>query len=122
MSFFFSSRRRHTRCALVTGVQTCARSFFRQFDSGETEHLRAAVHSHDLSRRRTKKLQHTPCASADIQQAPNSAAAEHRLHCGLKFRLRYLTRSHGVPFARMLRELMFGRLNAVLTTTPETPP
>src|SRR3546814_11633704 len=23
-SFFFSSRRRHTRCALVTGVQTCA--------------------------------------------------------------------------------------------------
>src|SRR3546814_2953313 len=24
MIFFFSSRRRHTRCALVTGVQTCA--------------------------------------------------------------------------------------------------
>src|SRR3546814_4888665 len=24
MVFFFSSRRRHTRCALVTGVQTCA--------------------------------------------------------------------------------------------------
>src|SRR3546814_19925865 len=24
MSCFFSSRRRHTRCALVTGVQTCA--------------------------------------------------------------------------------------------------
>src|SRR3546814_8651350 len=24
MSFFCSSRRRHTRCALVTGVQTCA--------------------------------------------------------------------------------------------------
>src|SRR3546814_13373099 len=24
--FFFSSRRRHTRCALVTGVQTCAPS------------------------------------------------------------------------------------------------
>src|SRR3546814_16207993 len=23
-NFFFSSRRRHTRCALVTGVQTCA--------------------------------------------------------------------------------------------------
>src|SRR3546814_16093241 len=23
-TFFFSSRRRHTRCALVTGVQTCA--------------------------------------------------------------------------------------------------
>src|SRR3546814_8045068 len=24
MCFFLSSRRRHTRCALVTGVQTCA--------------------------------------------------------------------------------------------------
>src|SRR3546814_8169362 len=24
MIYFFSSRRRHTRCALVTGVQTCA--------------------------------------------------------------------------------------------------
>src|SRR3546814_4071704 len=24
VSFFFSSRRRHTRCALVTGVQTCS--------------------------------------------------------------------------------------------------
>src|SRR3546814_5857293 len=24
INFFFSSRRRHTRCALVTGVQTCA--------------------------------------------------------------------------------------------------
>src|SRR3546814_4313943 len=24
LHFFFSSRRRHTRCALVTGVQTCA--------------------------------------------------------------------------------------------------
>src|SRR3546814_3999491 len=24
MFFYFSSRRRHTRCALVTGVQTCA--------------------------------------------------------------------------------------------------
>src|SRR3546814_2282981 len=30
--FFFSSRRRHTRCALVTGVQTCARPISRMFD------------------------------------------------------------------------------------------
>src|SRR3546814_11579807 len=26
--FFFSSRRRHTRCALLTGVQTCALPIF----------------------------------------------------------------------------------------------
>src|SRR3546814_20610597 len=31
--FFFSSRRRHTRCALVTGVQTCALPILK--DSGE---------------------------------------------------------------------------------------
>src|SRR3546814_1043311 len=31
--FFFSSRRRHTRCALVTGVQTCALPIWRR-DAG----------------------------------------------------------------------------------------
>src|SRR3546814_2801429 len=35
--FFFSSRRRHTRCALVTGVQTCALPI-----SGEGGHAEAA--------------------------------------------------------------------------------
>src|SRR3546814_2749031 len=29
--FFFSSRRRHTRCALVTGVQTCALPILKFF-------------------------------------------------------------------------------------------
>src|SRR3546814_8609885 len=29
--FFFSSRRRHTRCALVTGVQTCGLPISRSF-------------------------------------------------------------------------------------------
>src|SRR3546814_1069761 len=33
---FFSSRRRHTRCALVTGVQTCALPIG---SSGELSHL-----------------------------------------------------------------------------------
>src|SRR3546814_20834989 len=28
--FFFTSRRRHTRCALVTGVQTCALPIYRR--------------------------------------------------------------------------------------------
>src|SRR3546814_1354649 len=31
--FFFSSRRRHTRCALVTGVQTCALPIFEGTDA-----------------------------------------------------------------------------------------
>src|SRR3546814_11478733 len=56
--FFFSSRRRHTRCALVTGVQTCAlpisalareeelaaardESFQAGLEAGRTENLEA---------------------------------------------------------------------------------
>src|SRR3546814_5886335 len=31
--FFFSSRRRHTSCALVTGVQTCALPIYRPFEA-----------------------------------------------------------------------------------------
>src|SRR3546814_1124003 len=52
--FFFSSRRRHTRCALVTGVQTCAlpiyallggarkglRGYHRDLPEGRKEPLR----------------------------------------------------------------------------------
>src|SRR3546814_4934620 len=45
--FFFSSRRRHTRCALVTGVQTCALPIFsllhnlvRAVPSERTNHAR----------------------------------------------------------------------------------
>src|SRR3546814_2408304 len=34
--FFFSSRRRHTRCALVTGVQTCALPIY-ETGNGEAE-------------------------------------------------------------------------------------
>src|SRR3546814_14627487 len=33
--FFFSSRRRHTRCALVTGVQTCALPIYAGVSSFE---------------------------------------------------------------------------------------
>src|SRR3546814_3255308 len=32
--FFFSSRRRHTMCALVTGVQTCALPIYRFQQAG----------------------------------------------------------------------------------------
>src|SRR3546814_10209935 len=32
VSCFFSSRRRHTRCALVTGVQTCALPISERLD------------------------------------------------------------------------------------------
>src|SRR3546814_1077221 len=37
MFFFFSSRRRHTSCALVTGVQTCALPIYAAGDGREGE-------------------------------------------------------------------------------------
>src|SRR3546814_17331551 len=37
--FFFSSRRRHTRCALVTGVQTCVLPISGLRRSGEDDAL-----------------------------------------------------------------------------------
>src|SRR3546814_7828424 len=41
---FFSSRRRHTRCALVTGVQTCALPILRMLiDARHREETRVAV-------------------------------------------------------------------------------
>src|SRR3546814_3557354 len=43
--FFFSSRRRHTRCALVTGVQTCALPISAGVDAATiTEALRVTFH------------------------------------------------------------------------------
>src|SRR3546814_6701430 len=45
--FFFSSRRRHTRCALVTGVQTCALPIYagRVMEQGRSDAiLRAPTH------------------------------------------------------------------------------
>src|SRR3546814_12572238 len=60
MSFFFSSRRRHTRCALVTGVQTCALPILAPADADAD-----AVHRGD---RRLLE----PCDRArDAMQAPD---------------------------------------------------
>src|SRR3546814_6896490 len=50
--FYFSSRRRHTRCALVTGVQTCALpicTMLPQPGGGGPPATRAAAHSAPLS-------------------------------------------------------------------------
>src|SRR3546814_3010228 len=41
--FFFSSRRRHTRCALVTGVQTCCSSDLSSWRNGAISAINAGA-------------------------------------------------------------------------------
>src|SRR3546814_10959058 len=48
MYFFFSSRRRHTRCALVTGVQTCALPICN-FDLALPAALASAPYTYDAA-------------------------------------------------------------------------
>src|SRR3546814_9878817 len=59
--FFLSSRRRHTRCALVTGVQTCALPIFCFHHVGEAELLCAIglPFSADLDPERSADADHS---------------------------------------------------------------
>src|SRR3546814_3161372 len=63
--FFFSSRRRHTRCALVTGVQTCALPIL------DVRAPRAAPDPVPLS------------AGVDVPLVAEDAGPEHRVPTGL---------------------------------------
>src|SRR3546814_16636881 len=79
--FFFSSRRRHTRCALVTGVQTCALPiWFRE----PPARLRRSPIAHSRYLRNdgvydteggTKKLASSLLAAASLLVAGTSYAA-----------------------------------------------
>src|SRR3546814_16508228 len=48
--FFFSSRRRHTRCALVTGVQTCALPIFPAVHLALVDLLRAVIEARRVAK------------------------------------------------------------------------
>src|SRR3546814_8106246 len=51
MYFFFSSRRRHTRCALVTGVQTCALPILPAPERTDAYQRLARIAQHKLRQR-----------------------------------------------------------------------
>src|SRR3546814_4555775 len=57
-TFFFSSIRRHTRCALVTGVQTCALPISRQFVAAHARRRRGGAQSRRRHRRDREGLRH----------------------------------------------------------------
>src|SRR3546814_704012 len=77
--FFFSSRRRHTRCALVTGVQTCALpiSPITRVSSSRTILIRAWPGVSDLSTSwptaRTLMRWTTACTTGNATSASSSA-------------------------------------------------
>src|SRR3546814_20520298 len=73
LCFFFSSRRRHTRCALVTGVQTCALPIFGQF-APKTH--RCALQRSLGAERRSRK--HLVQVSADDARFDDRVRSEER--------------------------------------------
>src|SRR3546814_7453761 len=64
MCFFFSSRRRHTRCALVTGVQTCALPICVPLRLGDDAFL-----EHQISEKKTSLLIKTMSAFRNLMDA-----------------------------------------------------
>src|SRR3546814_15743410 len=76
---FFSSRRRHTRCALVTGVQTCALPISRQQDNAEPrERQMTKIQSHAECSHASSKTARAKCRRdrAKMADAFSSVAAE----------------------------------------------
>src|SRR3546814_4172860 len=59
--FFFSSRRRHTRCALVTGVQTCALPISPSAPTWTRTHPSASATTSPPASARCSPASSTPC-------------------------------------------------------------
>src|SRR3546814_18538407 len=69
--FFFSSRRRHTSCALVTGVQTCALPISKPGSNLETRISSSVV-------RTARRYSSTPRTSLIQATTPSEMRAEER--------------------------------------------
>src|SRR3546814_2707907 len=70
--FFFSSRRRHTRCALVTGVQTCALPIFAARGIGAlhgADDVAALAHA---AQRVGKLGREAPVRGSNLRREPES--------------------------------------------------
>src|SRR3546814_1636584 len=61
--FFFASRRRHTKCALVTGVQTCALPIYAADAGFHGVAIRPPHHQEDSAAERSGTGRRRLCAS-----------------------------------------------------------
>src|SRR3546814_5693378 len=75
-SFFFSSRRRHTRCALVTGVQTCALPILFNAQAAREESLFPYRHHNYLFNQMRGAQSQMPAFLINIHRVSNVAEAE----------------------------------------------
>src|SRR3546814_9062875 len=67
---FFSSRRRHTRCALVTGVQTCALPIsLKPILKPEDSRARVLAEAARLAQSRTEGATNVPTSVPDVLRA-----------------------------------------------------
>src|SRR3546814_4623222 len=74
--FFFSSRRRHTRCALVTGVQTCALPILRRKLAIERPEKATRVSSGDVLEALTAAVPEMIGGSADLTEIGRASCRE----------------------------------------------
>src|SRR3546814_2276225 len=94
MLVFVSSRRRHTRCALVTGVQTCAlpicapglsRSTGAPDDTAEGKESAMTLHSrvHEVTERLRERSRDSRAAYLDrLRRAAEAGPRRTTLSCG----------------------------------------
>src|SRR3546814_8499234 len=75
--FFFSSRRRHTRCALVTGVQTCALPIL---GTAESEHIEMYLKAIWHIRERKEKVKVSSIAKILNVRQPSVVQMLHKLN------------------------------------------
>src|SRR3546814_20109342 len=87
--FFFSSRRRHTRCALVTGVQTCALPISLRFSAGRIADQPGATH---LSGLRAIAALHP----GSFRLTPNQNLIIAQVPAALRTRIDALVAEHGL--------------------------
>src|SRR3546814_9331447 len=78
--FFVSSKRRHTRCALVTGVQTCALPISRP--GAEADHI-----AHEQVERRRPRAQFGRCHNLKVRTLPSRKRAPTKSPAYTMFRI-----------------------------------